>query len=80
MPRNKLNSVRLIDIGKIDGADWEIVTGVGIIGVSYKSRHDDSELRFTSKGGYSKFWQFQNGAIITFRGSNLLYDKNTRTK
>lgn len=78
MSENNLTSLRITDISLLDGKDWEVVTSTGIIGVSYRAKNDSARLGFTDEKGNNNNWTFQNDATITFRGSNLLYNQNTR--
>ena len=78
MSKNNVSSIRIVDISTFDGKDWELVTGVGKIGVSYCARHGSAKLTFKDDNENVNHWIFENDSVITFRGSNLVYDRNSK--
>jgi len=78
MSETNVASIRIVDISTFDGKDWKVVTGIGRIGVSYCARHDSAKLTFKDDKEIINHWIFANDSVITFRGSNLVYNRNSR--
>ena len=79
MSNNNLREIRISDIETFDGSDWEIQTGVDILGVSYLARRENAVIKFTDEKEIKRSLTFRNQSTITFRGSFLIYDPTTIT-
>jgi len=60
-------SIRIVDISILDENDWQVVSDIGIRGVSYCARHDSAKLTFKDGKKIINQWTFANNSVITFR-------------